>query len=93
MPDVTSRARRTAPGFTLALLAAVAMLAGCAAPRDMRYLESRELPPLVIPEGLGAPAYTQTMEIPRPAAGTESPTDAQTAEDLELPPRRVVPES
>lgn len=74
----------------LALLAVGVMLTGCATPRDMRYLESRELPPLVIPEGLAAPAYTQTMEIPRPAAGTETPADARAAEELELPPRRIV---
>ncbi|MDR2877094.1 MAG: hypothetical protein LBV36_03515 [Chromatiales bacterium] len=73
----------------LILLTMFAALTACSTPRDMSYLESRERPPLIIPEGLSAPPYSQAMEIPRPAEGAQAPVDAQAAEALEQPPRRV----
>lgn len=72
-------------------LTVLAALGGCAVKKDMRYLESREIPPLVIPEGLDTPVYTAAMSIPSPAAGNESraPADEAALRTLEQPPRRV----
>lgn len=64
-----------------------ALVSGCANRPDTRYLESRELAPLRIPEGLDSPVTNDTMAIPAPAgdatAGGERPAD------IEVPPRRI----
>lgn len=69
-------------------LAAVVASGGCAAKKDTRYLESRQLDPLEVPAGLDTPAHTTMMEIPEPArrAGAQ---EAEIGVELELPPRRI----
>ncbi|MDX9740102.1 MAG: hypothetical protein RBT81_02835 [Gammaproteobacteria bacterium] len=71
--------------------AVVVVLGGCAAKKDMRYLESREIPPLQIPADLDTPVYTGVMAIPGPSAESESrvPADEAALRALEQPPRRV----
>lgn len=77
--------------IAFALVVALPTLGGCAVKKDMRYLESRETPPLVIPGDLDTPVYTASMSIPSPAAGNESrvPVDEAALRTLEQPPRRV----
>lgn len=87
-PGLCGTPRRGWTGaWTLALLIAGAALSGCASKPDTRYLESRQLAPLAIPAGLDTPAYTQTMEIPKPNPRADRGDDAEA--DLELPPRRI----
>jgi uncharacterized lipoprotein len=79
------------PCWIAGALATLLALGGCAVKKDMRYLDSREIPPLVIPEGLDTPVHTATMSIPAPSAGNESrvPADEAALRTLEQPPRRV----
>lgn len=76
-------------GIIACVLAAV--LGGCAVKKDMRYLESHQTPPMVIPGDLDTPVYTSSMNMPAPAAGNESrvPADEAALRTLEQPPRRV----
>jgi uncharacterized lipoprotein len=72
-------------------LAMAAVLGGCAVKKDMRYLESQEIPPLSVPADLDTPVYTGAMAIPRPAADNTSqvPSDEGALRALERPPARV----
>lgn len=72
-------------------LASAAVLGGCAVKKDMRYIESREIPPLRIPADLDTPAYTSGMAIPSPSADNMSQVPADQAElrALERPPNRL----
>jgi uncharacterized lipoprotein len=72
-------------------LAAATVLGGCAVKKDMRYTESREIPPLRIPADLDTPAYTGVMAVPSPSADNASrvPADQEELRALERPPRRV----
>lgn len=65
------------------LLCAVALLAGCTAgtKEDLRYRQSRLLPPLEIPEGLDAPRYAGPVPVPRGHG-----TAAQGERGIEYPP-------
>jgi hypothetical protein len=74
-----SRALLSAAGLAAVLSA---LLPGCAAEKDVSYRKSRLLPPLNVPAGLDAPAYTQTMEIPPSAVPAPGPKDG----DIEKPP-------
>lgn len=68
----------------LALLAAVLVLAGCASKKDTRYRDTVETAPLLIPEGLDTPVYSQGMEIP-PVRATAMPAEDEVG-DIEKPP-------
>lgn len=79
----------------IALVVAVAFggAAGCSAKKDMRYLESKEIADLVIPDRLGTPVHATTMAIPRPSVDNirPVPADETSLRALEKPPRRIPP--
>lgn len=83
---VRSEAFRRAGWCAAGIVLLAALVSGCSNRPDTRYLESRELAPLRIPEGLDAPVTNDAMAIPAPAA------DAAAGEwpaDIEIPPRRI----
>ncbi|MBK9131343.1 MAG: hypothetical protein IPM20_06855 [Gammaproteobacteria bacterium] len=73
-------ARSAAAGLALGVLVLALAACGMMNKEDLRYRDSRLLPALTVPEGVAAPTYSSTMEIP--AAGTPGPIEG----DIELPP-------
>lgn len=73
-------ARSAAAGLALGVLILALAACGMMNKEDLRYRDSRLLPALTVPEGVAAPSYSGTMEIP--AAGTPGPLEG----DIELPP-------
>ncbi len=66
-------ARSAAAGLALGVLILALAACGMMNKEDLRYRDSRLLPALTVPEGVAAPSYSGTMEIP--AAGTPGPLD------------------
>ena len=85
MRTISRRPPRRGPGglATCCFIAGAVLLSACStAPKDTSYMQSRQMPPLVIPPGLDTPQYNPRTVIPeQPAPAT------QAAPDLDQPPR------